>query len=468
MNSIKEHVEYFGISGHVIGMSQDTTATNVGREKGTFRRYCQEIDTCLLRVDCRRHIVELEVKHFAVPVTGRNTSAPGDALFKRYRDKFDTIRPEIKYTELVTFKWPEEGTLFHRKASESLLLMKKLLNEMKFERGDYLELTKLVYIFLTGEVVINGKEFHLSKPHNVSHARFMQRGLYYVTLQILGDQASYMNYTEAEQREVELMAEFTALFYTPRFLRSSLPAEAPVLDLQNIRDLRALCSYAQEELNKDPDNEKMRVRLEAAENCLDNIYLHPDYVTPQNIVFSLAGDLLEHDDKKVIATSLWGQLQEVGGNVQSFPFHTDLVKKTDICSLWPEDKQWPDLSKFVSHYSLLLFFHLNMANDQSLSWLTQEPEEWHKDVEYCVFQDFVKKIDVTNDCAERQVVIRFYFLFYRSFLSRSVKLAQDFIKEARQEAGLQNTYRVVAHGRRIAKSNKWGKRSKAIMKNLNL
>ena len=61
-----------------------------------------------------------------------------------------------------------------------------------------------------------------------------------------------------------------------------------------------------------------------------------------------------------------------------------------------------------------------------------------------------------------------FFLFYRSLLSRSVKLAQDFIKEARQEAGLQNTYRVVAHGRRIAKSNKWGKRSKAIMKNLNL
>ena len=62
MNSIKEHVEYFGISGHVIGMSQDTTATNVGREKGTFRRYCQEMGTCLLRVDCRRHIVELEVQ----------------------------------------------------------------------------------------------------------------------------------------------------------------------------------------------------------------------------------------------------------------------------------------------------------------------------------------------------------------------------------------------------------------------
>ena len=407
-----ELIEFFGLNGHIIGMSQDTTATNVGREKGTFRRVCQDMDTCLLRVDCRRHIVELEIKHYAVPITGRNTTAPGDALFKKYREKFDTIRPEIRYDHLVTFEWPEEGSLLHRKASETLALMKKLLDQMKFERGDYLELTKLVYIFLTGEWVINGKEFKLSKPHNVSHARFMQRGLYYLTLKILGDQASYMNYTEAEQREVELMAEFTALFYTPRFLRSSLPAEAPVLDLRNIRDLRELCSYAQEELNKDPDNEEMRVRLGAAESCLENIYLHPDYVTPQNIVFSLAGDLLDTSDKKVLATSLWEQLQEVGGKVESFPFHTDLVKKLDICSIWPEEQKWPDLAKFVNHYSLLLFFHLNMANDKSLSWLTQEPEEWNKDVEFCVFQDFVQKIDVTNDCAERQVMNQSYFYFY--------------------------------------------------------
>ena len=47
-----------------------------------------------------------------------------------------------------------------------------------------------------------------------------------------------------------------------------------------------------------------------------------------------------------------------------------------------------------------------------------------------------------------------------------MKLAQDFIKEARQEAGLQNTYQVVSYGRGIARSVRWGKRSKVITKNL--
>ena len=35
--------------------------------------------------------------------------------------------------------------------TDTLLLVKKLLDENKFARGDYLELSKLVYIYLTGE-----------------------------------------------------------------------------------------------------------------------------------------------------------------------------------------------------------------------------------------------------------------------------------------------------------------------------
>ena len=402
-NAIVELLEYFGITGHVIGMAQDTTAANVAREKGTFARLCKELDRPLLRVDCRRHVTELEVKHYSVPVSGRNTSAPGDLLFKQYREKFDSIRQEVNYKELVTFQWPEEGTFIHRKASEVLALIRKLLDQNQFKRGDYLELTKLVFIFLTGETKINGKEFRLAKPHCVSHARFMQRGLYYLTLYLLGPQADYMNYSEEEQREVDIMAEYTALFYTSRFLQSSLPAEAPILDLHNIRDLRELRDQAKEEFNKDPENRTKEIKVEAVKSNLKNVYLHLDYITEANIVFALAGNMMDDADKKVIATAIWDQLQKVGGNVEKFPFHPDYLKKLNISCLWPEEVAWPDLSKFVGQYSLLLFYHLDMADNESLSWLTKEPQEWDKEVEFCIFQDFVKNIDVTNDCAERQV-----------------------------------------------------------------
>ena len=415
-NAIVELVRHYAITGHVIGMGQDTTAANVAREKGTFGRFCKELDIPLIRVDCRRHVTELEVKHYAVPVTGRNTTAPGDILFKRYREKFDSIRQEVNYKELVTFQWPEEGTFIHRKASEVLALIKKLLDQNEFKRGDYLELTKLVFIYLTGETKINGKEFKIGKPHCVSHARFMQRGLYYLTLFLLGPQAAYMNYTAEEEREVELMAEYTALFYSSRFLQSSLPAEAPILDLNNIRDLRELRDQAKEEFNMDPENKTKEIKVEAVQSNLKNVYLHLDYITQANIVFALAGSMMEDADKKVIATAIWDQLQMAGGRVQTFPFHPDYLKKLDISFLWPEDELWPDLSKFVGHYSLVLFFHLDMADSNSLSWLKKEPQEWHKEVEFCVFQDFVNKIDVTNDCAERQVT-KYFNIFVSNELS---------------------------------------------------
>ena len=45
--------------------------------------------------------------------------------------------------------------------------------------------------------MINCEEISLAKPHCVSHTRFMQRGIMYITLKLLGPQADYMNYSES-------------------------------------------------------------------------------------------------------------------------------------------------------------------------------------------------------------------------------------------------------------------------------
>ena len=52
-------------------------------------------------------------------------------------------------------------------------------------------------------------------------------------------------------------------------------------------------------------------------------------------------------------------------------------------------------------------------------------------------------------------------------LSRTVKLCQDFISEARDEKALQDTYQVVAKGMKLAPSDRYGKRSKSVLKHLN-
>ena len=52
------------------------------------------------------------------------------------------------------------------------------------------------------------------------------------------------------------------------------------------------------------------------------------------------------------------------------------------------------------------------------------------------------------------------------FHYRTVKLCQDFVKEARKEESLQSLYKVVAYSRRMSKSNKHGKRTKTTFNNL--
>ena len=393
-------LDHYDIRDNVIGTCQDTTSANVGNNKGVTVCAGKERGELLLRIDCRRHVTELEIKHFASVVSGRETTAPGDKMFTRYRGKFDTIRDKINYGNLNTFEWPEEDSFMCRKAKEVLALVEHMLEKNTFTRGDYKELAVLVFVYLSGNTDVRGKKFQISLPHNISHARFMQRGLNYITLELLDEQADYMNYTQEERREVELLAEFSALFYTPMFLQSSLAAEAPFLDLKNIQDLRQLVKVCQEELDKDEDNENKRVKLKAAEAALSNVYFHPDYLTQTNIVMALAGDMMPVEDRSIIAKTTWEALQEAGGRVESFPFRTDFYKKLDVCSLWPEEEK-PDLNKFVGHDSLLLFYHLDMADSKSLSWLTEEPKEWKKGPCFEIFRSFVRGLDVVNDVAER-------------------------------------------------------------------
>ena len=49
-NAIMELLEFYGITVNVIGMSQDTTAANVGKDRGAFGRVCKELDLCLLKL----------------------------------------------------------------------------------------------------------------------------------------------------------------------------------------------------------------------------------------------------------------------------------------------------------------------------------------------------------------------------------------------------------------------------------
>ena len=58
----------------------------------------------------------------------------------------------------------------------------------------------------------------------------------------------------------------------------------------------------QEELDWGEEDKTKRVKLQAAEEALGNVYFHPEYLTPSNIVMALAGDTILAEDKTIIAS----------------------------------------------------------------------------------------------------------------------------------------------------------------------
>ena len=125
------------------------------------------------------------------------------------------------------------------------------------------------------------------------------------------------------------------------------------MDLRNNRDIRELRDMAREDLNKDPDNRTMRLRQEAAQKNLINIYLHPDYVTQQNIALFSRWQVKEATDKKIVTTRICQQLQEIGGKLRA-SLSTLTSSATTRLVLPPQD---------------------------GLSWMIQEPEEWDNGVD---------------------------------------------------------------------------------------
>ena len=383
----------------IIGTSQDTCATNTGVNRGVVVRLSKHLNVLLLRFDCRRHIVELWIKHFGEVISGRATTCTGDTLFSRFRDGFDGIRSTIDYEILITFDWPQDDESFlSKKASEALSLVKKYLAEDTFVRGDYRDLCEAVYVFLSGEKKINGKQFKFRLPHKVSHARFMQRGLNYIPLRMLGNQADYMKMSERELMEVDVMSTFVALFYTPWFLQSSLTAEAGMLDIQAIGDMRKLRDQLEEEYNQDKDDKK-KIQLEAAQKCLGNMYEHGVYLTEDNIVLALAGNKMTMENKRVVADEILSLVADPETDTENFHYRPE--EKFDVTVVWPEEQEEPDLRRFIGRKSLLLFHHLRMMDPESMGWLALNPEEWDLDPNYNEFRSIINSIDVVNDSAER-------------------------------------------------------------------
>lgn len=408
----------------VIGLSYDTTASNTAHNKGAVARLERMLGRSLLKLPCRRHMIELHVKHVSKVVSQRETTGPNDVLFVKFRKNWDNLDKSID--QLSKFHWGESEAK-DTKAEEVLGRALDWVASNSFERGDYHYLSKLLVVYLSKDTV--PFTFRFGKPHNLNPARFLQKSIFYIEMSLLIDRLGQL-FNAVEILEIKRMGEFCCLFYAPWFLRCPIAAASPYSDLKAIEEMRVFRESIEEEANA----------------CLASWERHLDFLSPALVVFSLTDKSTPTAEKEAMANAMLAFLAEHDIDDKFPPIKSGriVVPGPDFCcdkdgKFWP-DNTTPSLASFIGMESFLVFHYLDLLDFDGLAWLSSPVDTWTESAEYIKLEAFISSLSVVNDSAER-----------------TVKLMQDVMKDGmRDEVSLQHKFVAVKESRKRLPSNRKG------------
>ena len=109
----------------LVGLSFDTTASNTGSHREACSRIENEFDKSLLWLACRRHVLELHIKHVsqivAKQVAGRKQSGPDNTRYTKLKDKWPEVLHMIDMNNLNILDWDKiVGTELEQEARRAL------------------------------------------------------------------------------------------------------------------------------------------------------------------------------------------------------------------------------------------------------------------------------------------------------------------------------------------------------------
>ena len=126
-------------------------------------------------------------------------------------------------------------------------------------------------------------------------------------------------------------------------------------------------------------NELQQTDKLLAEEALATLSHHLWYLSPRNVLFSLASEKLEDNDKSSIAARMLS-LQKPEKIKLGYPDFPKLTDKTELHDL-------------VTPNSWQLFDILKMSPD----WLALPPAEWDSNPDYIKFRNFVRQVKLATD-----------------------------------------------------------------------
>ena len=379
-------IEEWGVTEHIIALGFDTTASNTGVHAGAVTLVEQYLGRAVMWCACQRHVHELHIKHASEYVFGP-TTGPSDKMFKKLRDNWGELKDNIDYEDISGFDHDQfSKTVVEQEAKITLEFCKRCLVNGSFPREDYKELVQLTAVWLGGVSAVEG--FRFQWPGAFHSARFMAKDLYLLKMDLLSSQLSFL--TKEEKENIAQLARFIGVYFSRWFLKCALASAAPYQSLVSFGQMIDFSVY-------DPG---------LAFTVMDSMNRHTWYLTEQWVVVCLVDGKCPVKERKAVAKAL---------HKTPRADHFEPGKPELPLDFWPENGKIPSLSNFVGPKSWLLPHLLGLAA-ADMEWLQLDVRQWPLMSGFKVFYEYVTKMLVVNDPAER-----------------GVKLIQDFVNTTQDE-----------------------------------
>ena len=210
----------------VVAMSFDTTSSNTGRKQGACVMIEQELETDLLHLACRHHILELLVQTAFTTLMG-STAGPEVFMFKRFQSPWEFL-DKNNFTTIATTE-----TVVN---PDVVTWAEKSLKEKKDLRDDYKEFIELSLIFMG---VTPPRGIHFMAPGPMHHARWKSKVLYSLKVWMFHQQ---FKLTDKENNNLLQMFIFSVKIYLKAWIEAPLSAAAPNNDLKLFKSIESYAS----------------------------------------------------------------------------------------------------------------------------------------------------------------------------------------------------------------------------------
>lgn len=372
-DAVLHALEEWGIKDNVVGMCYDTTRSNTGLNIGACINIQNQMLKNVLHLPCRHHIMELIIGSAFQTCKSleENTVSEDISIFKDFKGMWKTI--DRNHFESALSDGPLMECFTQAEITNVLQFCQHQINVF-LPRNDYKEMLQLI-LTLFGEAHTRGAtNVDILAPVSVSRPRWMAKIIYILKIYLFRSQGDL----SAEQlSDIRRFVCFVVKLYVYHWYTCPNALTSAQNDLQLFKKL---LEYREKDAF-------------IANAALRKFSQHLWYLGELLVGFSFFDPSVSVEIKQKMVNSLRRESRDK--HILRFDIGSGSKPGNDDL----ERLQVMDLSHFVSNQTMIFFDTLNINTE----FLSVPPSQWEHSASYTNHINFLRKIHVVNDLADRGV-----------------------------------------------------------------